>query len=211
MPRNHDEQWAYEREQAAALGDGPLAMFDNKLPLKFMRALNSIKQPEKTGVITVEFSSKVEDDWQAKATDAAVAGARKIVLGNGPLMNTPVGRLSDHEWSMIIAAIIFGWIEVRVRQAIGEGLDQEQAVRLTGFAPDPCDVAVVTSILAKLTDTAAIDWSKPLSTWSKSTMTDFLLLAWQLLRDAEHTRDHGRGKILRKAEFNPETGDALPF
>jgi hypothetical protein len=26
-----------EREQAAALGDGPLAMFDDGLPLKFLR------------------------------------------------------------------------------------------------------------------------------------------------------------------------------
>jgi hypothetical protein len=39
--------------------------------------------------------TKKENDWQDRATDAAIAGARKIALGSSPLMNTPVGRLSD--------------------------------------------------------------------------------------------------------------------
>ena len=40
--------------------------------------------------------SKKEDAWQAKATEAATAAARKITLNSSglPLM-TPVGRLSD--------------------------------------------------------------------------------------------------------------------
>jgi hypothetical protein len=159
----------------------------------------------------VEFSSKREDEWQQRATEAAIAGARKIALGSGPRMNTPCGRLTDHEWGMIITAAIFGWIEVRVRQAIAEGLDQEQAVRLTGFSPDPCDVAVVTSILPALADTAGIDWSLPLSAWSKDTMTNFLMLGWQLLRGAEYARDQGPGTILKKAEFDEKTGDPIPF
>lgn len=155
--------------------------------------------------------SQKENEWLDRATAAAVAGARKIVLGNGPLMNTPAGRLTDHEWGMIVTAVIFGWVEIRVQQAIAEGVDQEQAVRLTGFAPDPCDVAVVTSILPTLADTAGVDWSLSLSAWSKDSMTNFLLLAWQLIRDAEHARDHGPGKILRRAEFSEETGDPIPF
>ena len=155
--------------------------------------------------------SQKEDEWLRRATDAAIAGARKIALSSGPLMNTPTGRLNDHEWGMIITAIIFRWIEVRVQQAIAEGLDQEKAVRLTDFSPDPCDVAVVGSILSALADTAKIDWSLPLSAWSKDTMTNFLMLAWQFMRDAEHARDHGPGKILKKAEFDEKTGDPIPF
>jgi hypothetical protein len=155
--------------------------------------------------------SRKEDDWQRKATDAAIARARKIALAPGPRMNTPVGRLTDHEWGLIIAAAIFGWIEVRVQQAIAEGIDQEQAVRMTALSPDPCDVAVVRSILPMLADTAGIDWTQPLAAWAKDTMTDFLMLAWQLLRDAEYVRDHGPGKILRKAEFAENTGDPIPF
>jgi hypothetical protein len=33
--------------------------------------------------------SKLENEWLDKATAAAVAGARKIALSSGPLMNTP--------------------------------------------------------------------------------------------------------------------------
>ena len=155
--------------------------------------------------------SKKEDEWLRRATDAAIAGARKIALSSGPRMNTPVGRLNDHEWSMIVTAAIFGWIEVRVQQAIAEELDQEKLVRLTDFSPDPCDVAVVSSILPTLADKAGVDWSLPLSAWSKDIMTNFLMLAWQFMRDAEHARDHGPGKILRKAEFDEKTGDPIPF
>jgi hypothetical protein len=159
----------------------------------------------------MELSSKLEDEWLRRATDAAVAGARKIALASSPRMNTPVGRLNDHEWGMIIGAAIFGWIEVRVQQAIAEGIDQEQAVRLTGLSPDPCDVAVVTSILPTLADTADVDWSLSLSAWSKDTMTDFLMRAWKLINQAEAERDHGPGKILSKTEFNEETGAQIPF
>jgi hypothetical protein len=155
--------------------------------------------------------TKQENEWQDKATARAIEGARKVALASGPRMNTPAGRLNDHEWEMIIAAAIFGWIEVRVQQAIAEGLDQEQAVRLTGLSPDPCDVAVVKSILRELADTAAIDWSLPLVNWSPDTMTGFLMLAWKLIIQAETARDHGPGKILCKAEFNVETGDPIPF
>jgi hypothetical protein len=152
-----------------------------------------------------------ENEWLDKATAAAVAGARKIVLSSGPLMNTPVGRLTEHEWGMIVTAVIFSWIETRVQQAVAEGLDQEQAVRQTGLSPDPCDVAVVHSILGELADKAAIDWSLPLSDWSTDIMTNFLLLARHLTREAEHARDHGGGKILKRAEFDEKTGDPIPL
>jgi hypothetical protein len=158
------------------------------------------------GVLT-----KHENEWLDKATAAAVAGARKIALGSGPLMNTPTGRLSDHHWGMIVAAVIFGWIEARVQQAIAEGRDSEEMVRLTGLEPSPCDSAVVRSILPALADQAGIDWTQPLAAWSSDTMTGFLLLAWHLLGEAETARDHGPGKILKKAEFDEKTGDPIPF
>jgi hypothetical protein len=156
-------------------------------------------------------SSKDEDDWQRKATAAAIDSARKITLAPGPLMNVPVGRLSDHEWGMIVAAVIFGWIEVRVQQAIAEGRDSEATVRSTGLEPSPCDVAVVASILPELAEKAALDWSLPLSAWPKDVMIDFLMLAWRLISKAETMRDHGPGKILKKAEFDEKAGVAIPF
>jgi hypothetical protein len=155
--------------------------------------------------------SKLENEWLDKATAAAIAGARKIALSPGPLMNTPVGRLSDYEWGIICAAVIFGWVETRVQQAIAEGRDQEEMVRLTGLSPSPCDSAVVRSILPALADQAGIDWTLPLTAWSGDTMVGFLLLAWRLLGEAETARDHGLGKILKRAEFDEKTGDPLPF
>ena len=152
-----------------------------------------------------------ENQWQERATAAAIAGARKIALSSGPLMNTPVGRLKDHEWGWLVIAIIFGWVEVRVQQAIAEGRDSEESVRLTGLNFDPCDVAVVRSILPALADQAGIDWSQPLAAWSSDVMTSFLLLAWRLISEAEIVRDHGPGTILKKAKFDEKTGDPVPF
>jgi hypothetical protein len=99
--------------------------------------------------------AKKEDEWQAKATSAAIAAARKIVLGNSSLKVAHVGRLNDYEWGWIITAAIFGWVQTRCEQAIAEGLDQESAVRMTGLTPSPCDVAAIKSILPQLADTPA--------------------------------------------------------
>jgi hypothetical protein len=152
-----------------------------------------------------------ENEWLDKATAAAVAGARKIVLGNGPLMNTPAGTIKEEQWGWIISAAIFGWIEVRVQQAVDQGRDSEEVVRLTGLSPSPCDSVVVRSILRTLADQANIDWSRPLATWSPDTMTTFLMLAHRLIGEAEIARDHGNGKILKRAEFDEKTGDPIPF
>jgi hypothetical protein len=160
------------------------------------------------GLIMSKLAEK-EDAWQAKATAAAVAGARKIVALNGGSFPTTVllGKLSDQQWGWIVTAAIFGWIETRCRQAIEEGLDQEKAARLTGLSPSPCDVAAVISILPALADKAGIDWALPLQAWSKNDMTNFLLMAMRLIDAAEDARDSG--KILRPA--HPELNDPIPF
>jgi hypothetical protein len=164
------------------------------------------------GAVTVGEPSKKEDEWQAKATIAAIAAARKIALNSSGLPPmTPVSKLSDHQWGWIVTAAIFGWIQTRVEQAIEEGLDPEQAVRLTGLSPSLCDVAVVRSILPTLADQAAIDWSQPLEAWPKDIMANFLLLAWQLIAKAEAARDQEASKlILRKSELE-ELNNPIPF
>ena len=156
--------------------------------------------------------SQREDEWQRKATVAAIAGARKIAVGcKGLGSSTPIGRLTDEQWGWVITAAIFGWIETRVEQAIAEGLDQEQTVRLIELSPSPCDVAVVRSILSTLADTAGIDWTQPLTAWSKDTMSGFLLAAWDLIRKAEIARDHGPGGILQKSPVREVVADEVPF
>jgi hypothetical protein len=163
------------------------------------------------GVIGMGEISKREDEWQRKATSAAIAEARKIVLGNGRLMNTPVGRLSDVHWGWIIAGALFGWITTRCQQAIIEGLDQEEAVRSLEGAASSSEVAAVRAILPALAEQADINWSQPVSAWSNETMAGFVLLVWQLLEQAELARDRRAGGILRKSDFNEKTGDSIPF
>ena len=157
--------------------------------------------------------TKKEDAWQQKATDAAIVAVRKIALNSTGLPpTTPVGRLTDLQWGWLVTAAIFGWIQTRCQQAIEEGLDQEQAVRLTGLMPSPGDVAVVTSILPMLADQAGIDWALPLKAWSKDTMTNFLLMAWRLIEAAEIARDQGPGKILKRSELAvAELNNPIPF
>ena len=122
-------------------------------------------------------------------------------------MMTPIGRLTDTQWGWLITAAIFGWTRTRCEQAIAENIDQEAAMRLTGLCPSPCDVAAVSSILPLLADQAAIDWSQPLAAWSKDAMTNFLLLAWQLINKAELARD--QGKIIGKSKDWATKGDNI--
>jgi hypothetical protein len=75
---------------------------------------------------------------------------------------------------------------------------------------------VVTTVLPRLADSAGIDWSLPLNSWSKEVMTSFLMTAWKLIGEAETARDHGSGKILCASKSPPdwEKGDKvddIPF
>ena len=98
-----------------------------------------------------------EKEWLDKATAAAIAGARRIARD---VKGKQVGELDDREWGWIVAAVIVGWIEIRMQQAIAEGRDAEEVVRWTNFVPNPCDVAVIQSILPTLADKAGVDWSQ---------------------------------------------------
>jgi hypothetical protein len=162
------------------------------------------------GAVIMGELTKKENEWQDKATAAAIAAVRKIALNSTGLPPmTPVGRLTDLQWGWLVTAAIFGWIQTRCEQAIEEGLDQEQAVRLTGLSPSPCDVAVVTAILPTLSDNAGIDWKLPLEAWSKDLMTNFLLQAWRLIAAAEIARDQP-GKILKRSTL-AESNNPIPF
>jgi hypothetical protein len=153
--------------------------------------------------------TKKENAWQEKATTATIAAARLIALNlSGLPPETPVGRLTDLQWGWIITAGIFAWIKTRCEQAIEEGLDQEQAVRLMGLSPSPNDAAVVHSILPALFDQADVDWTQPLQDWPQNTMTNFLLLVWRLINRAETACDRSSGKIVRPPQ---ELNDAIPF
>jgi hypothetical protein len=155
----------------------------------------------KLRVIPQVSPAAIEDVWQRDATAAAIAAARGVVGIDGPIPpRTPIERLSDIEWGWIIAALLFGWISTRARQATAENLDTEQTIRLTTLDPQPWDAGAVIAILPQLADACPdIDWTKPLSSWSKETMASFLLAAMRLTRKAMIARDLSDKGITRKS------------
>ena len=141
-----------------------------------------------------------EDEWGRRATAAAIAAARKIVLGDQAVvnMNSPVGRLNDIEWGWIVSAAIFAWVATRAEQATAEGLDTEIVIRTATLDPNPWDAGAVATILPKLADVPGIDWSKPLANRSPQEMISFLTTALGLIRTAIIARNLGGGAITRK-------------
>lgn len=146
----------------------------------------------------------LEDQWQRDATAAAIAGARGVVRMDGPIPpGTPIGRLSDVEWGWIVAAILFAWISVRAQQAAAENLDTERTIRLSALDPQPWDSGAITAILPELASACSdVDWSKPLSDWSRETVVGFLLKAMLLIRKAMIARDISESGITRKSSPN---------
>jgi hypothetical protein len=144
--------------------------------------------------------SALEDEWQRQATAAAIEAARGIVTFGGPVPpGTPAGRLSDTEWGWILAAMLFAWVSKRAEQATCEQLVIEQTIRLTGLDPEPWDAGAVAAILPELASTCTIDWSRPLSSWPRETMIEFLLAAVKLIRQATVARDLSDKGITRQS------------
>jgi hypothetical protein len=140
-----------------------------------------------------------EDEWQTRATAAAIAAARNVVLSDGAInKSAPVGRLSDTEWGWIVAAVLFAWISTRAEQAAAEELDTEQAIRMTSLDRNPWDAGAIAAILPELACCRGVDWSKPLNDWSREIMIEFLLEALRLMRRGMIARDLGGG-ITRKS------------
>lgn len=144
--------------------------------------------------------SALEDEWQRRATAAAIEAARKVVKVDGVIPpGTPIGRLGDVEWGWLVAAVLFGWIKTRAEQATAEEIDTEQAVRLTGLDPNPWDAGAIAIILPELAEARGLDWTKPVDGWSCEEMTLFLVEALRLVRKALMARDLGGGVTKRSS------------
>jgi hypothetical protein len=160
-----------------------------------------------------------------RATAAAIAAVRQLVIDDGipeflrrrakgstGASISPLKRmteLDDIELGIIVTAVIFAWVRARTEQALAESRDPEEMVKIIGADHEPADIAVITSILPALADTAQIDWALPLERWSKETMIGFLATAWGLLSRTELIRDHTpEGRILQKSSLNGDGGGA---
>jgi hypothetical protein len=142
----------------------------------------------------------IEDEWQRRATAAAIESARKLIGVDGTIKpGTPVGKLSDYELGWIISSGICAWISKRAEQATAEGFSLsviEEAIRDTGTAPQPWDAGAVATILPKLADAPGIDWSLPLDEWPREMMLTFLCAGF------DHVLSLGRTFIPTLDEIN---------
>jgi hypothetical protein len=157
------------------------------------------KKINKIGEVSI---SALEDQWQRDATAAAIEAARGVVQMDGPIPpGTPIGRLSDTEWGWVVAAVLFAWISKRAEQATAENLDAERTIRMTALDPQAWDAGAVAAILPELADACSgkVDWSKPLTAWSKDDIVEFLLKAMPLIRKAMIARDLSDKGVTRQS------------
>jgi hypothetical protein len=145
----------------------------------------------------------MNDEWQRRATAAAIKAARDVVGTEGAIPSgTPVGRLSETEWGWIVAAVLFGWIKTRAEQAVSEEIDAERCVRMCGLDPEPWDVGAISAILPELAETPGVDWSQPFGAWPQETVTNFLLTAMRLIRKAQIARDISDRGVTQKSSVS---------
>jgi hypothetical protein len=169
-----------------------------------------------------------EDDWQQRATAAAIGAARKVVAGDAVNSRTPVGSLSEFDWGWIISAGLFGWIACKAEQATHEGTGAEITIRSIRGDPDAWEAGSVQAILPALSE-VEVDWSKPLGEWPREAIVKFAWAAHKLVDAALAARDEGAicsitkdiradvtARQVNGAAGNPlvapdEMNDAIPF
>jgi hypothetical protein len=150
--------------------------------------------------------SAIEDSWQREATRVAIEKARVAVRGGTVPPNTPIGRLSDTEWGWIVAAVLFGWIDVRARQAVGNGIGVNKHIRDTGIDPDPWDAGAIAAILPELAK-PEIDWTRSLADFTREEIIEFLGDAYNLISKAMLARDTGEKLVTRRLPLGTATDE----
>ena len=139
-----------------------------------------------------------ENDWLAKATEAAIAGARKVALNSTSLpMKTPVGRLSDVQWGWIVTGAIFAWVRTRVEQGdrrrprSGAGRAHYRALAIAAVTS-----RVVRSILPTLADTAGDRLVTAADRLVERHHDELFAVGLAAAQQGGSARDHGPGKII---------------
>ena len=125
--------------------------------------------------------SAEQDKWMRRASGACVVAAKDMIGDMGPIQpGTPISRLTSHEWGWICSTVVWAWIATRAEQAATEGWNAEHAIRTTGLTPDPWIAGAIQTVLAKLFEACPdLDWSQPISAWSKDAVANFW---WRLFR-----------------------------
>jgi hypothetical protein len=182
------------------------------------------------GFVMQAAARKIEADWDAKATQSAIAAAKEVISSDGINPRAAISTLSEIEWGWIAAAAIFAWIKTKSEQATMEGSGYEIPIRtMTARDPQPWEAGAISSILPALGNIEKLDWSKPIGEWSKDQIVSFAWSIYKLTDAALAARDEGANdKIVRRLsrpemerEASASTGgpllapreldDAIPF
>jgi hypothetical protein len=142
-----------------------------------------------------------EDEWQRRATAAAISAAREVINKDAVNPRSVVSSLSDVELGWIVCAAIFGWISCKAQQAVAEGagisiMATDKAVRtMTYRDPAPWEAGAVETILPAL---AGLDlpWDKSIGEWSKSQVVTFAWHAYKHTDGALANRDEGAIDVI---------------
>lgn len=149
--------------------------------------------------------SEIETDWDAKATQSAIAAAREVIGANGINTRSMISSLNELEWGWICAASIFGWIKTKAEQATTEGIGYDVTIRQMAHRdPAPWEAGAVATILPALGGLQGVDWNKPIGEWSKDQIVSF---AWQIYRltdSAIAARDEGATDKIVQRYSQPE-------
>lgn len=140
-----------------------------------------------------------EDEWQLRATEAAIAAVRGVLSKDGINQRAMIGSLGDVELGWLACAAIFAWIKTKAQQAVAEGEHYDQPIRSMSYRDmEPWEVGALEAALPGLADLQNVDWARPLGEWSKEDMARLMWRAHRLADAALAARDNGeRGAIVK--------------
>lgn len=127
----------------------------------------------------------ISKDWHRRVRAAAILAARNVLAAIPEKLH-----LSDEALGATVDAALSAWIGLRAEQAVVNGVEFEQLEKLTGATPEPWDAGIVATTLPKLAE-LPMDWTKPITDWTKEEMCTFICRALALARAAQSASQRG--------------------
>ena len=148
----------------------------------------------------VQRLKKLEAEWMAKSTQAAIDAAKAVIADKSINGRASIGSLNDLEWGWIALASVFAWIKSRSEQAVAEGQGYEQMIRsMPGHFPQPWEAGAVESVLPAMGEIEDLPWDKPIGEWPKARIVSFSWHVYLLIEQALSLRDEGAADKITQA------------
>ena len=162
--------------------------------------------------------AKADDQAIRGATEAAIASVRSLLSGNKSAINprAMVGSLSDTELGYVVTSDVFAWIKAKAEAHMKNGaVAIEWAIKTMNQNPEPQEAGAVASILPALANVDGVDWSKPLSDWSKEEIGRLIWEGYHLVSIALDELSDNMPAVVRRSidqterEFSAAHGGPL--